>query len=198
MKNNDFAMLVVAILFIALASSGMNIMSGSGSVTVAPGEIIEVPWSFKYTDGGFYGSPASARLVLDEYQFGSGDVVVWTGEIKDGVDYSGTYNYQVPAVEGTYVIRTNAEVWYSGKWRDYGTYIHTITVETPTYEEPEGPIVPPVPPTEPDVEDGGVVDDDIPIDQTVEAVILGDSFMDKIVMLWDLLVQLFENLTGAK
>ena len=199
MDNKDFLMLVIAALFLVMASGGMNIMSGSGSVTAAPSEVIEVPWNFEYTDGAFYGSPASARLVLDEYQFGGVDEVVWTGEIKEGIEYSSVYNYQVPAVEGTYVIKTNAEVWYSGQWRDYGIYTHTITVVIPVYDEPETPVVPPVVDTPADDDkDSGVVPDDTPIDQTVDAAILGDSLWDKVAVLWELIKVFFEQLLGGK
>ena len=74
-----------------------------------------------------------------------------------------------------------------------------ITVVTPVYDEPDIPPLPPVvdPPADDD-EDSGVVPDDTPIDQTVDAVILGDSLWDKAAVLWELIKVFFEQLLGGK
>ena len=202
MKNNDFAMLVVAILFIALASSGMNMITGSSSVTAEAGSVIEIPWSFKYTDGWAYGTSTNSRIMLDRIDFGGVNEMVWDGPIVDGQTKSGTFKFRVPDTEGEYKIKVIAEIWVMSKsrWAEDGVYYVTITVIPKPYDEPDAPVDPPVvdPPTTDDDLDSGVVPDDTPIDQTVEAAILGNSLMDKLSVLWDLIVTFFENLTGAK
>lgn len=204
MKNNDFAMLIVAILFIALASSGMNMITGSSSVTAAPGDVINIPFSFQYDDGDWFGSPTSVRLVLDEVGFGDGDEVVYSGTAVNDQVVSGSFNYEVPNTEGVYVIDLIYEMWYAGgsRWvTGAGSYSVTITVTLPEYEEPDIPADdPPVvedPPAEDEDLGSGVVPDDTPTDQTVEAVILGDSLTDKITMLWELFKAFIAELIGG-
>ena len=193
MKNNDFAMLIVAIIFIVLASSGMTMLTGSSSVTAAPGDVIQIPWEYKY-DTSFFGSTTSARITLDEVGFGGDDTVAWDKSVSLGQTYTGSFNYQVPNAEGTYKIRYTVEEW-SGGWSSTGRFELIITVTLPEYEEPDIHVDPPA-----DGDDlgSGIVDDTVPIDQTVEAAILGNSLMAKLSVLWVLIVEFFETLTGAK
>ena len=202
MNNKDFSMLVIAVLFLAMASGGMNMITGSSSVTSAPGDIIEIPFSFTYDNGWVYGSPNGARVVIDPQWGDSSDEVVWAGSVVDGETYSDSFNYQVPNTEGIYSLIVRYDDQTPSGWTDgSGSFVLTITVETPIYEEPDDPVDPPESetPTDPEEDDGsGVVPDDTPIDQTVEAAILGDSLLDKISVLWDLIVSFFEKLIGAK
>ena len=202
MKNNDFAMLIVAMLFIALASSGMNMITGSSSVTAEAGSVIEIPWSYVYDNDFFFGSSTSARVILDEqWTGGQVDTVIWSQQVSADQTYSDTFNYEVPNTEGTYKIEIRSEDWSGDHWVDTGQFIVTITVTLPEYEEPDIPADDPPAVDDPPAEDedlgSGVVPDDTPTDQTVEAVILGDSLTDKISMLWDLIKIFFENLFGG-
>ena len=197
MKNNDFAMLIVAILFIALASSGMNMITGSSSVTAEAGSVIQIPWEYKY-DNNFFGSKTTARMILDEVGFGKVDQVVWTQTVSLGQTYTGSFNYQVPSTEGIYKIRYSSEEWSGSRYTGTGQFELTITVTLPEYEEPEDEVPDETETETPTGNESGIVDDTVPIDQTVEAAILGNSLMDKLSVLWALIVEFFETLVGVK
>ena len=199
MNNKDFSMLVIAALFLVMASGGMNMITGSSSVTSAPGDVIEIPFSFVYDNGWAYGSPNGARVVIDPQWGDSSDEVVWAGSVVDGETYSDSFNYQVPNTEGIYSLKIRYDDQTPNGWTDgSGSFTLTITVETPIYEEPDIPVEDPLEEEEEGDDGSGVVPDDTPIDQTVEAAMLGDSLLDKISVLWDLIVAFFEKLTGAK
>ena len=189
MKNNDFAMLIVAILFIALASSGMNMITGSSSVTAEAGSVVEIPWSFVYNDGWFLGYDTDGRILVKDMTTDNYDILVWAGAVSDGKTYSSTFNYQVPDTVGEYKINIVSDIW-NPRVNDYvnsGGFYITFNVVLSLPEVDDDGVV----------NDGGVVPDDIPTDQTVEAAILGDSLTDKILMLLDLIKALFENLFGG-
>ena len=201
MNNKDFSMLVIAVLFLVMASGGMNMITGSSSVTAGPGDVISIPFSFEYDDGDWFGSPTSVRLVLSNID--GTDEVVYSTTASDGQICSGSFNYEVPDTEGVYYIHMVYEMWYAGgnRWVEgAGSYTVTITVELPAYEEPDNStdgdedsgVV------SDDDEDSGVVSDDTPIDQTVDVAILGDSLWDKVAVLWELIKVFFEQLSGGK
>ena len=108
MKNNDFAMLIVAILFIALASHGMDMVATSESVyTVQPGDIAVIPFSVSKTwsDDTF---SSGYSLTLDpagdatKAFYGGNKFQVYEGVCHEGETVSDSFTLNTPMVEGTY------------------------------------------------------------------------------------------------
>ena len=198
MNNKDFSMLIIAVLFVLFASSGMSMVTQSSTLSAETSAVIKVPWEYEYDNGDFFGSSTNARILLEEQWTGGKYEIIESLSVSDGQTYTGSFNYQVPDIEGYYDVEVRVEEWSGDSWVTAGRFFLRLTTTLPEYVEPDDPIVLPVvdPPAD-DGTDSGIVDDDTPIDQEVEAAILGDSLTDKIRLLWDLIVAFFEGLIGG-
>ena len=198
MNNKDFSMLIIAVLFVLFASSGMSMVTQSSTLSAETGSVIKVPWEYVYDNDFAFGTSTNARLVLEEQWTDGAYESIWSQSVSKDQTYTGSFNYQVPDIEGYYDVEFRVEEWSGDSWVTAGRFFLRLTTTLPEYEEPDDPIVPPVIDLPVDDEtDSGIVDDDTPIDQEVEAAILGDSLTDKIRLLWDLIVAFFEGLIGG-